>query len=105
MPTGIQLEGAAWYSSTMTTIAVQDIGLKAAQMRVIEKRARHQGLSPAEYVRRMIERDLLAEETFDEILRPIREDVRRSGLTEAQLDDIVNRARRATSRKTSRSRR
>ena len=89
----------------MTTIALHDIRLRPALMRVIENRARQEGVSPPEYVRRLIERDLLAEETFDEILRPIREDVRRSGLTEKGLDDIVDRARRARPRTASGSRR
>jgi hypothetical protein len=88
----------------MTTIAMQDIRLKPAQIRALEKKARDEGVTPPEYIRLMIERDLLAEKTFDEILRPIRDDVRRKGLTEEELDGIVDRARRARSRKAGESR-
>ena len=56
------------------------------------------GRTPPQYVRLLVEQDLLTEESFDEILRPIREDVRRSGITQNQIDRIVDRARRATRR-------
>lgn len=89
----------------MMTIGMHDIQLKASQFKALEKKAREEGVTPPEYIRLMIERDLLAERTFDEILRPIREDVRRKGITEEQIDAIVDRARRAPSRKAGRSRR
>lgn len=38
---------------------------------------------------------LLAGESFDDILRPILEDVRKRGITEDQLDQMVARARKA----------
>ena len=100
----ILLRWVACYSIVMTTIAMQDIRLKPAQIRALEKKARDEGVTPPGYIRLMIERDLLAEKTFDEILRPIRDDVRRKGLTEEELDGIVDRARRARSRKAGESR-
>ena len=39
----------------------------------------------------LIERDLLADGTFDEILKPVRDDFRKSGINEAELDAIVER--------------
>jgi hypothetical protein len=85
----------------MTILTIQDIGLKPATLRAIEKKARSKGKTPPEYVRALIERDLLADKTFDEILKPVRADFRKSGMTEDQLDQLVDRARKAT-RKTGR---
>jgi len=59
----------------------------------------------ADYVKRLIERDMLADRTFDEILMPVRADFRKSGITEDQLDKIVDRARKATRPKAWRARR
>ena len=80
----------------MTLLSFQTIGLRPGQWRAIEKKARHIGKTAPEYVRSLIERDLLAEKPFDEILRPIREDFRRAAVTPNQLDQIVRRARRAS---------
>ena len=81
----------------MTALSFQDIGLRPAQVRAIEKKAKHAGQTAPEYVRSLVEQDLLADKSFDEILRPIREDFRASGITVSQLDQIVHRARHSTS--------
>ena len=54
------------------------------------------GKTTPEYLRLLIEQDLLAGKTFDDILRPVRRDFKKSGITEAELDRIVSRARRDT---------
>ena len=77
----------------MSTRSLHDLGLRPAQLKAVEKKAKRVGRTAFEYVRLLIERDLLADRTFDDILRPIREDFRKSGITEAQLDEIVRRAR------------
>lgn len=81
-------------------MTLTDIGLSAATMKAVEKKARGLGKSGAEYVRLLVESDLLADQSFDEILRPIREDVRKSGITESQVEDIVRRARKAVAKGT-----
>ena len=83
----------------MTTLPLDRIRLKPAQMKAIEKRASFAGTTVPDYVRLLIERDLLASRTFDEILKPIRRDIQKSSLTEAQLDAIVARARKKTAPK------
>lgn len=88
----------------MTLLSFQNIGLRPGQWRAIEKKARHSGKTAPEYVRSLIERDLLAEKSFDEILGPVREDFHRHGVTPEQLDQIVRRARRASITKTRRAR-
>jgi len=82
-------------------------GLKPAQLRALTKKARDEGTTPANYARTLIERALLADRTFDEILKPIREGFRKSGITENELDEIVTHARRdiyAKSKRAPRSR-
>ena len=77
----------------MTSLLLQDIGLKPTQMKAVIRRAKKAGKTATEYVRSLVERDLNAGESFDEILRPIREGFRKSGVTEEELDELVNRAR------------
>ena len=86
-------------------MSFQDIGLRPAQLKAVEQKAKHVGKTASEYVRLLIERDLLADKSFDEILRPIREDFRRSEMTEKQLDEIVQRARHIAGPKTRKTRR
>ena len=86
----------ARYHGSMTSLTIQDIGLPAAQLRAVERKAKGVGQTAPQYVRSLIERDLLADKTFDEILRPVREDFRKRGVTPEGLDEIVGRARRAT---------
>jgi hypothetical protein len=64
----------------------------------LKRRAAAAGKDPAAYARALIEREMLAGESFDEILRPIRKRFRDSGMSEGQLDHLVNRARKAVSR-------
>ncbi len=78
----------------MTTLSFQDIGLKSSQLRAAEKKAKEQGKTLSEYVRSLIERDLLASRSFDEILKPVREGFKKSGMTEDELDALVSDARK-----------
>ena len=89
----------------MSSLSPGDIGLGRSLLRAVEQKARRQGKTPPEYVRLLIERDLLADRTFDEILKPVRDDFRKSGISEEQLDQIVERARNAARRKTRGARR
>lgn len=68
----------------------------------LKRRAAAAGKDPAEYARVLIEREMLADESFDEILRPIRKRFRASGTTERQLDQLVDRARKAVFRSSNR---
>jgi hypothetical protein len=51
------------------------------------------GKSADEYLRTLIEAELLSQQTFAEILAPIREGFRKSGMTEEQLDALFAEAR------------
>ena len=86
----------------MSALLLQELGLKPALAKAVERKARHEGKTAPEYVRSLIERDLLADKTFDEILKPVRSDFRKSGITEDELDRMVERARGASPRRTQR---
>jgi hypothetical protein len=73
------------------TLSVQ---LSAPTEARLKKRAAAAGKAPAEYARALIERDVMAEETFDDILRPAREAFRRTGGTEKDLNETVHHARK-----------
>jgi hypothetical protein len=77
-------------------LRLNDIGLKPAQVKAVQRKARRQGKSAPEYLRALVERDLLADQPFDAILKPVRDDFRRSGITPEQLDKVVDAARDAT---------
>ena len=78
----------------MSSLSLKDLGLGSAQVRAVEKRARQQGKSASEYLRALVERDLVAASSFDDVLRPIRAGFAKSGVTEEELDAIVARARK-----------
>lgn len=88
----------------MSSQSLEAIGVRGALLRALERKARNEGKTPREYIRLLIERDLLADKSFDEILGPIRDDFRRSGITEEQLDELVERARNASRPKATKAR-
>lgn len=60
----------------------------------LEQRARERGCSNvATYVERLITTDLLAAQSFDEILGPIRQTFQASGMTEDELTTLFAEAR------------
>jgi hypothetical protein len=87
----------------MTISSKADIQLPSSQMREVQKRAKEAGQTVSEYLSVLIERDFLAEQTFDEMLRPVREDFQKSGVTAAQLEAIVKRARLSHAKKVRRN--
>ena len=78
----------------MSTASFPDIGLKPTQARAAARRAEREGKTPAEYLRSLVERDLLAGGSFDEVLKPMRAAFAKGGMTEDQLDQVVTAARR-----------
>ncbi|MDB5290941.1 MAG: hypothetical protein JWL69_2182 [Phycisphaerales bacterium] len=70
-----------------TTITLDSRHYKAAA-----EKARELGKTPEEYIESLID---AATPTFDEILAPVREGFRKSGVTEEELDAAVAEARKA----------
>ncbi|MGH9799869.1 MAG: hypothetical protein ACRD82_05845 [Blastocatellia bacterium] len=73
------------------TISGLPVGTKTALENVVRER----GKSIEEYLRGLIEIELLSQKPFREILAPIREDFRKTGLTEDEFDEIIERERQA----------
>ena len=64
------------------------------------QRAREAGTTPEEYARQLIEDGLSRKvATFDEILAPFRREVKESGMTDTELDELFTRARKEVFRK------
>jgi len=68
-------------------------GLPPETMKALDEKARHRGKSAADYVRDLIEADLLASQSFDDILAPIRQGFKESGMSEGELEALFEEAR------------
>src|SRR5581483_6296161 len=68
-------------------------GLPIGTMAALEELARSKGKSAEEYVRTMIEAQLLAQRPFSEIVAPIRKEFKESGMTEDEFDALFKEAR------------
>jgi Asp-tRNA(Asn)/Glu-tRNA(Gln) amidotransferase C subunit len=62
---------------------------------VLEEKAKNQGKDVAEYVENLIEKDIDRRKTLDEILAPVRKDFAESGMTEDELDELIESERQA----------
>lgn len=60
---------------------------------VLEQKAKNQGKDVAEYVGTLIEKDIDRQETLDEVLAPIRRDFAESGMSEDELDELIESER------------
>ena len=86
----------------MSSIALKEIGLRPAVARKVALEAKKAGKSPLEYVRWVVEKHVGAEQTFAELVKPISEDFKKSGVTPKQLEALVEEARDAYWQKTRR---
>jgi len=84
-------------STLNTTVTLDKRHFKAAA-----RRAQEVGTTPRQYIHSLID---AANLTFDEILRPVREGFRKSGVTEVELDKAVSEARKAIRAKSRREKR
>lgn len=78
------------------TSALLALGLDAKVIAALRRKAKGRGKSPPEYVKSLIQADLLADQSFDQLLAPVRAGFRQSGVSEKSLDAIVARARKQT---------
>jgi hypothetical protein len=69
------------------------VELKPEVEAMLQKRALDRGCDVAGYVERLIEKDVLASQSFDEILAPIRQGFQESGMSEDELDVLFEEAR------------
>ena len=75
------------------TESIEIAGLPPGTKKAIEQLSRSKGKSVEEYLRMLIEAEVLAEQTFSEILAPIRQSFQESGMSEEQLDALFEDAR------------
>ena len=62
---------------------------------MLEEKAKSSGKDVAEYVESLIEKDIDRPKTLDEILAPIRKNFAESGMTEEDLDELIETERQA----------
>ncbi len=60
---------------------------------ILEKNAKNKGKNVAEYVEGLIEKDIERRKNLDEILAPLRKDFADSGMTEEDLDTLIESER------------
>lgn len=83
-------------SSASSTIKLS--GLAKGKLLALRAQAKAVGMTAEAYAERLIEEGISLEQearttTFDELFAPIQDCFRKSGMTECQLDAIVDRAR------------
>jgi hypothetical protein len=74
---------------TLTIQVPQNIGA------ILEQKAKNQGKDVVQYVETLIEKDIDERKTLDEILAPIRKNFADSGMSEDDLDELIESERQA----------
>ena len=77
----------------MQTETLEVTGLRAETLEAIGRKAQLAGKTIGDYVRDVIETEVASDQTFAQILEPIRRSFDESGMTEAELDDLIDVAR------------
>ena len=81
-------------SLEVETERLEITGLPSGTTQALEELARRQGNKSAEeYARTVLEAKILAQNPFSEILAPVREGFAESGMTDDELDALVEQAR------------
>ena len=81
-------------SLEVETECLEITGLPSGTTHALEELARSNGNKSAEeYARLVLEAKILAQKPFREILAPLREGFAESGMTEDELDALVEKAR------------
>jgi hypothetical protein len=75
------------------TESIEISGLPPGTKVAIEELSRSKGKSAEAYLRMLIEAEILSEQSFSQIVAPIRQSFRESGMTEGQLDALFEDAR------------
>ena len=78
---------------SLVTEKIEISGLPVGTLSALEQIGQSIGKSAIEYARILIEADILSQQSFDVILRPIRADFAASGMTEDELDMLVSEER------------
>ncbi len=77
----------------MQTETIEITGLPLGTITALEELVRSRGKSIEDYLRDLIQTDILSERPFSEILEPIRRSFDESGMSEEELDALFEEAR------------
>ena len=77
----------------MQTETIEITGLPLGTKTALEEVVRSRGKDVGDYLRDLLQADLLSERPFSEILEPIRRSFDESGMSEAELDTLFETAR------------
>jgi len=78
---------------SLETETIQISGLPPGTKEALERIGRSSGQSVEEYLRGVIEAEILADRPFSEILEPIRRSFDESGMSEEELETLFEAAR------------
>jgi hypothetical protein len=79
----------------MRTDTIQITNLPPLMIEAVANRAKEIGTTTEDYVRYLIEEDLALTLSMRVLFAPVREQIRESGISEAELDELVKMERRA----------
>jgi hypothetical protein len=77
----------------MQTDTIQITGLSPSVIEAVENRAKEIGATAEDYVRYLIEEDLASTLSMRVLFAPVREQIRQSGISETELDELLEEAR------------
>ena len=85
-------------SRTVASVPFRLRGLNKRKMDQLTTKAKELGMTPERYVRKLVEEDLeldrqAREMSFAQIMKPVRDEFRASGMSDAEFDELVDRAR------------
>ena len=97
-------------SNRTTRLPFRVKGLNKRKMNELTAKAKELGMTPEQYVRQLVEEDLELDRkargmSFAQIMQPVRDEFRASGMSDEELDQIVDRARTRHHKRISRKRR
>lgn len=78
---------------SLHTETIEVTGLPAGTIDALEQIGRDRGKSAEELVQEIIQTEIQAASSFDEILAPIRQGFKESGLSEEELDELFEEGR------------
>ncbi len=77
----------------MLTDTIQITGLPPSVIEAVENRAKEIGTTAEDYVRYLIEEDLASTLSMRVLFAPVREQIKESGISETELDELLEEAR------------
>lgn len=77
----------------MLTDTIQVTGLPPLVIEAVENRVKEIGTTAEDYVRYLIEEDLASTLSMRVLFAPVREQIKESGISEDELDELLEEAR------------